>query len=666
MYKICVFAGTADGRSLLEFLSGQPVQLMACVTTEYGKELLPDAERLRISARRLPPEEIRKLLQDEEFDLVIDATHPYAASISKHLSDACAQNMTPYLRLSRKASDIPADAVLLPDAAAAADYLSSADGRILLTTGSKDLAVFSKLKDFKNRVYARVLPLPSSLEACREAGLEASHIIAMQGPFSESMNLALLQDLKLDWLVSKDGGEEASFQAKVRAAHRAGAQLLVIGRPQKPEGLEMDEMLDLLCSRFGCQLKPSVDIIGIGPGNPEWLSVAAREALRRADCLIGAGRMLAIAEKSNKKQYEAIAPERIAAIIRDQKSARHVAVLMSGDSGFYSGSRKLLPLLDGWDVRLFPGISSLSFFCSRLGKSYEDIRVISLHGHERSVISDVRENQSLFLLLGGCDAMRKLAGELVSARLNNLHLYLGERLSYPEEKITRGAPPDFLDYDCDPLSVLLIENPTPRRLVTQGLPDEVFLRRLDEGALVPMTKSEVRSVCLSKLQLFEDSRCWDIGAGTGSVSIEMALNLRESPVYAIEKNKDALALLHENKEKMWVDNLQIIAGTAPEACEELPAPDRVFVGGSSGKIMEIVQLIFRKNPGARIVASAISLESIAEWTRVMKALEPSLSESEVVSLQLAQSHKAGPYQLMKARNPIYIFTLQGNGRDAEE
>ena len=171
-----------------------------------------------------------------------------------------------------------------------------------------------------------------------------------------------------------------------------------------------------------------------------------------------------------------------------------------------------------------------------------------------------------------------------------------------------------------------------------------------------MTKSEVRAISLSKLKLAEDSICWDIGAGTGSVSIEMALNANAGKVYAVEKKKDACVLAEENKENFNLVNLDIIEGTAPDICEEIPAPTHVFIGGSSGKLREIIEIALGKNPSVRIVATAITLESIAELKECMEAYF--FDDTEVVSVTVARDKKAGDYHIMTGQNPIYIFTMQ--------
>ena len=654
MYKLCVFGGTTEGRELVEFLHTQPCAVTACVATEYGGALLPEAEQVHVSARRLPVEEIVSLLQKERFDLVVDATHPYARSITSSIARACAETNTEHLRLLREASSAPEDAVFVESTEDAAAFLGKTEGNILLTTGSKELSRYASIPDFSSRVWARVLPMQASLDACSKAGLSPSHVIAMQGPFSLELNEAMLRAIGADWLVTKDGGSTGGFPEKALAAQKTGARLLVIGRPAQEEGKTLSETIQALCARFGFSRTADVTVVGIGPGGEETQTAEVRAAISRAGCLIGAKRMLEAAARPGQMLFDAIAPEKIAEVIASHPEYASFTVVMSGDTGFFSGTKKLLPLLDTCRVRVLPGLSSMSVLCARLGVSYEDAVAVSLHGRQRDIVRDVRSNGKVFALVGGDGGMQALCRRLTDAGLGSVRVSAGERLGYPDEKITTGTASALCETAFDRLSAALIENDSPDEIITPGLPDEAFLRSLEPGKIVPMTKSEVRSVCLSKLQLTENAVCWDIGAGTGSVAAEMALLARRGSVYAVERNEAALPLLEENRKKFRLENLHIVPGNAPEACLSLPAPTHVFLGGTAGKLDAILAAALQKNPNARIVATAVTLESVGALCACMK----DFSFSECVSLQVSRAKAAGPYHLMQGQNPVYIFTLQ--------
>ncbi|MBQ7491388.1 MAG: precorrin-6A reductase [Clostridia bacterium] len=656
MYKICVFAGTTEGRELIEFLAEQPVAVRACVATDYGELLLPQTGNLTVSARRLTEPEMEALFQKEAFDLVIDATHPYALVVTENISAACRTTGTEYLRLLREETELPEGAVFAADAGEAAACLDGTEGNILLTTGSKEIAKYAAMRDFSRRVYARVLPMEDSLSVCKAAGLAPAHIFAMQGPFSKEMNQAMLRAADARWLVTKEGGSTGGFAEKAEAAREAGARLVVIGRPPQRDGASLSETMELLCGRFGLRRRPRVTVAGIGPGSREGMTGEAREAVAGADCLIGAGRMLEAVASPHQAVFDAIAPQAIAGYIAAHGEYRRFAVVMSGDTGFFSGTKKLLPLLKNCDVTVLPGLSSMAVLCARLGTSYEDVVPVSLHGRDRDIVSDVRRNPRVFALVGGEDGMAALCRSLDAAGLGGVWVSVGERLGYPDEKITRGTASALAHQSFAALSVALIENGSARADVFFGLPDNVFLRGGGESGTVPMTKSEVRAVCLSKLRLTEDAICWDIGAGTGSVSVEMARLARRGSVYAVEQREDALALLAENKAAFCAGNLIPVAGVAPECCADLPAPTHAFIGGSSGNLRDIVALLLEKNPAVRIVAASVTMESAAELINTVKEFD--FTEHEIVSLTVARDRKAGRYHLMMGQNPVYLFTMQ--------
>lgn len=291
---------------------------------------------------------------------------------------------------------------------------------------------------------------------------------------------------------------------------------------------------------------------------------------------------------------------------------------------------------------------------SRIQKSWDDTVLTSNHGEEANLLSLIRQNKKVFSILGKNDSVSELAKKLLAYGMDEVVLYVGERLSYADEKIQKGTPETFADYEGDSLSVLYVENENYRQQsATHGIRDEEFLR--DK---VPMTKEEVRTVSLSKLRLFENSVCYDIGAGTGSVAIEMALRAYKGKVYAIEKKELAVELLKKNKEQFQADNLEIIEGLAPEAMKALEAPTHAFIGGSSGNMKEIMELLLEKNSKVRIVINCIALESVSEALECLKTLP--VTDTEIVQMTVSKSKTVGRYHMMMGENPIYIISCTGN------
>lgn len=650
MCKVCVFAGTSEGRALIEAIAGRGAQITACVATEYGEVLLGFHPDVQVLAGRMTREEMAALLRRENFAVVVDATHPYADVVTENIAAACRESGAPYLRLLRGSNLDSGDGVFVPDVSACAQYLRSTEGSVLLTTGSKQLHEFCADETLRARIYARVLPMQASLAACADCGIAPDHIIAMQGPFDEELNLALLRAIDARYLVTKDTGSAGGYDAKIAAARRAGVQVVVIGRPPQRDGLSPEAALRNLEERLHLDSpRKRVALVGVGMGNPESRTLGMERAIREADCLIGARRMLEAASFANKRSHAAVAARDIAAFIR-QDAGRRYAVLLSGDTGFYSGARGLIEELKDMDVEVLPGIGSLQYFCARLRRPWQDVRAVSLHGRECDLVREVRSHAAVFALVGGSDGARRALETLQDAGLGNLTAHVGQRLGYADERIASGTVEELARQDFDPLSVLLVENDNSDGfIVTHGLSDDAFDR--DE---TPMTKSEVRSISLSKLQLTQGAVVYDVGSGSGSVSVEAALQAARGRVYAIEMKERALALTRRNAEKFHLTNLTVVPGSAPEALRDLPAPTHAFIGGSTGKLREIIDCLLEKNPQVRIVANAVTLETVAELTEISNCFKL----SDIAEVSVAKPRALGRYHLMTAQNPVYIFTMQ--------
>lgn len=656
MSELCIFAGTSEGRRLVETLSGRGVHIVVCVATEYGEVVLGEHPDVEVHAGAMPPEEIRALLTERRFLLLVDATHPYAEHITQSLREACEACQTEYLRLERGSTAAEADGVFVGDTAACIAWLKQTNGNILLTTGSKSLPQFCADEALRERIYARVLPVTESIKICADAGLPTSRILAMQGPFERTMNAAMLRACGAKILVTKDSGEAGGYEEKIAAARELGVQTVIIGRPQKPEGADFDSVLRTVRERLGLPEDKTVTLAGIGPGDDNSRTLALSKAVAAADCLIGAGRMLAGFDAAGKTVLEATNSQQIADYIR-QSPCRNILVLFSGDVGFYSGASALRALLGDMDIRLLPGIGSLSYFCAKIGRRWDDVRAVSRHGRDCDLRREIAGHTAVFTLLGGDNAAAAELKRLADGGFGSCRAWTGENLSYPDERILAGTVEELSRERFGSLCVLLVENPdAAHRPVSAGWPDEDFVR----GA-VPMTKSEVRCVTLSKLALRADSVLWDVGAGTGSVSAECSRLLVGGAVYAVERAHEGAELIRRNAEKFALSNITVIEGEAPDALAELPAPSHVFIGGSGGCLREIVRTALLKNPAVRIVSNAVTAETAAELTALGRKFE----YFEMTELNISRSRAVGSYHMMSAQNPVSIFVMSNaeKGKD---
>lgn len=400
--------------------------------------------------------------------------------------------------------------------------------------------------------------------------------------------------------------------------------------------------------------KKKVYLVGIGMGSTSCLTKEAEQIILESEVLIGASRMLEPFQKQKvehvRKFFVSYHPKEIGVFLRKNENFRQVSVLLSGDVGFYSGAKGLLEELKDFEVQLVPGISSMIYFCSKLKLSWEDVCFTSAHGKKSNLIQRIQRNKKTFALLDGAAKLKDLCEKLVYYEMGDVILHVGQRLSYSDEKIISGQAKSMEDFSFGSLLVVLIENEKAVNPVCTSIPDEAFIR-----TKVPMTKSEVRTVSIGKLQLHNDSVVYDIGAGSGSVSVEIAIQSPDLKVYAIEKNMEAIELLEKNKRKFGADNMEIISGAAPEVLEKLPAPTHVFIGGSSGNMEMIVDTIFRKNNRAKIVINTIALNSLA---KVMEFIDKQEDlETDIVQMQVSKDKKIGKYHMMMGQNPIYIISI---------
>ena len=394
-----------------------------------------------------------------------------------------------------------------------------------------------------------------------------------------------------------------------------------------------------------------VNIVGIGPGNPELLTAAARQAIEKSNILIGDKRMLAAFADENKIIHPTIKVAEIVEAIPKADAMDEVAVLVSGDVGFFSLAKTISGKLPQCNCTRYCGISSLVYFASRLEMSWDDAKIVSMHGREQKLVAAVAQNEKVFSLTGGDNSPQMLCQKLCDYGLGEVKVYVGENLSYKEEKITCATAEEISKLEFPSLSVMMIinEKASAFEYAVHGLSDELFMR-----SKVPMTKQEVRSVSISKLQPKATDLIYDIGAGTGSCSIELALLARKGKVYAFERNPVAVELLGKNKELFAVTNLEVIAGEALENIKKMPAPDCVFVGGSGGDLCEMLDIIYSKNSACRVVMNAITIETLADVAAYYNARKD--YELEVVNVFAARSKKLGNYNLMMAQNPVYVMT----------
>lgn len=392
-----------------------------------------------------------------------------------------------------------------------------------------------------------------------------------------------------------------------------------------------------------------INIIGMGM-SAKTVTGEALKLIQDADILIGAKRLINEFSYLDKPSYNAFLSDEIADLI-SQCDDEKIAILVSGDVGFYSGAEKLAGALEEYGPNLIPGISSVSYFFAKCGIPWKEANLISCHGIETNIVSSVRRNRHTFALTGR--NIPDIQHQLTEYGFGDLKVWVGENLGLEEEFVTSCRVSDLNSREYGSLTVLIIENPDFDSRVKTGIPDEEFIR-----AKVPMTKSEVRAVCMSKLGISPAEIAYDIGCGTGSVSMEMAFAAYEGRVYAFDKNEDAIRLVRENARKFHLDNIETVCGLAPDCLEDLPVPDVAFIGGSSGNMAEIIGFLHDKNSRIRFVITAVTIET------AMAALESLKNigiKGDIVQVAVSKGRSVGDLHMLTAQNPIFV--IDGSGED---
>lgn len=484
MCRILIFGGTTEGRLLAEYCHQQEIEAYVSVVSGYGADLLPKSEYLHVLSGRMAGDSMEGFMKRASIRAVFDATHPYAAEATRNIKEACGRAGVSYLRVTREsaAAENPGgDSSKGPAAAFASQvvyvhsveeavcYLKDREGDILVTTGSKELAAYTALPGYEERLYVRVLPSCAAISACEDIGIRGKRIIAMQGPFSEEMNRAMMRQLGVRYLVTKEAGTAGGFLEKLSAAEALSVTAVVIGRPlEERDGITLDAAKILLKEAGTVSAKRKLSLIGTGMGGSGQMTLAAAEALKQCDVLFGARRMTDAAETLGEAASKILrvpiyGKREILEWLESHPEYKRAGVLYSGDTGFYSGASGMAavlsdkPYCDSYEFTTYPGISSVSYLCAKMGRSWEHVKLISLHGRACDAAQVLAQNPAVFTLLGGAHTVKELCEQLLRAGLTDVRITAGERLSYADERIVTGTPDQLATMEFTSLAVVLME-----------------------------------------------------------------------------------------------------------------------------------------------------------------------------------------------------------------
>lgn len=391
-----------------------------------------------------------------------------------------------------------------------------------------------------------------------------------------------------------------------------------------------------------------VMIIDCGMGNSAFLTRQAYAAMKASVLWIGPENLLHDFDDipgEHRKIYLSDRKQVLEEI--DESGEQVVALLAEGEPGGCRSAFALKKMFDVLEPVVVPGISKTSYLAAVTGISADHAAVLNPDNSDDSIVPAVRRHETVFLFTRG--HIERFLKMLEASGETDLKVCIVENPGLASENILKSDVREAAGGTYPAGSALIVTRKKCEGIRQFGLRDSEFIR--SEG--IPMTKSEIRALVISRMMIAEDDIIYDVGAGTGSVSVECALAAPLGHVYAIERKEEGIGLIRANAEKFGLENVTPVYGTAPAALAHLPSPDAAFIGGSAGNMKELIEVLHSRNPRIRITATAVTLETVLEAAGAMEGFG---METEITQIQASVSRKAGSKHMMTARNPIYLIS----------
>ncbi len=401
----------------------------------------------------------------------------------------------------------------------------------------------------------------------------------------------------------------------------------------------------------------AVTIIGIGDNGCVGMSSKAYNCIQKAQVLVGGDRHLEFFCDFKGRTYS-FQEGLISTIdnILKESMENNVVVLASGDPLFYGVGDLLSKKIGMKHIEIIPTCSSIQLAFSKIGKKWDDAKVVSLHGREiKGLANKIKDEHKVFLLTDSVNTPSEIGKYLLEFNQDDWKITICENLEGQDERISHYNIND-LTQDFSDLNVMILirdKKSVKKRKITAHT-EEQFEKRMPKKGLI--TKREIRGIALLNLEIQEDSIIWDIGAGSGSVSVEAALIAKTGKVFAIETDGLGIEICQENIKKFNTDNVEVIHTKAPNGLAELPRPDRIFIGGTKGQMEDILISCYDKlaNDGI-IVLSVVLMESVSSAIEILKKMN---LDYDVQLIQISRSKSIANSKRYDALNPIHLFTIQ--------
>ncbi len=396
----------------------------------------------------------------------------------------------------------------------------------------------------------------------------------------------------------------------------------------------------------------------IGAGFTGWDGFPARalEIISSTDIMIGHQRHLAVfPDFAGEKRELGDLPQLIDFL---KKTEQRVVVLASGDPTFFGISRFLLRNLPKERIEIFPNVTSMQYAFARIKEPWDDGIFVSVHGRGmHQAIDKIIAAEKACVLTDAINTPAAVAAELIDRGAEGYEAWLCEDLGMPSEKFTKTTVRGLRDISASELNILILIRTYEPNLVHYpliGIEDDEF-----HTSKKLITKVEVRAVTLAKLQLQNDLVLWDIGAGSCSVSIEASNLMPGGRIFAVEKNPQCIGFITENLKKFCTRNIKLIEAYAPDGLDDMPDPDRVFIGGAGGKLDEIIDIVSQRlKPDGVVVINAVTLDTL---TRAVEFLEDHGFTVEATCINVARTRNLTEYKMFEAQNPVYVISARKGG-----
>lgn len=399
--------------------------------------------------------------------------------------------------------------------------------------------------------------------------------------------------------------------------------------------------------------KPKVHIIGVAPGGSSGLLPEARRLINGAEMVFGGRRLLDMFPTQNGDKI--IIENNLAEVtdlIKQNLGRKRIVILASGDPNLFGIASYLISKLGRGVVEIMPNVSSMQVAFARIKESWENAVFVSVHARPiEDIVATVRDHDKIGIFTDDTHTPAAIAQVLREHGVDGYRAYVCQNLGGKDEQVIETDLDGLGKTECSPLNILILLREQPQRQPQPklGIPEVDFYRRRD-GLI---TKQEVRAVSLAKMRLSDESVLWDIGAGSGAISIEASFLARKGRIYAIEKNSADVAIIRKNIRKFQTQNIEVIQAPAPEGLDRLPDPTAVFIGGSGRRMEDIIDLVTRRlKPGGHIVINVVAMENLSTAVNALKARG---FIPDVTLVNIARSREIANLTRLEALNPVFVI-----------